>query len=549
MELGLWVSILPSVFAILLAMITRQVIPSLLAGLWLGAFIKSPGLLSSLSGTISYILAMLSDAGNLDVLLFLYVFSGLVTMIQLAGGVSGFTHLMERVVQSGRGALLSVAALAPITFIDCGFRVVAAGAVTKPLAKEFKVSPERLAFTLNNTASPLISLIPIATTYVGYMLGVLAVGLRSAGVAGSPFIIFLQTIPFNFFSFTAILTALLSIFSPWQFREMAEADKKAAREDGERHKPLPEGIKNNVRGVRGVPAFGHEAAEDLTPGEARRLDTARDQMGTAAGKDINVTSSEHNENEMKKSNGEGPKAPMNMEHDHDMEIKSKLPPRALNLLIPIGILIPLSFLMVWLDGRAKGDTLLEIFSQANASRAMFQALFLTTVITALLYLLQRLSLKDLTNGFIKGGNKLMVTIVILVVAWPIATVSRDLGLPKLIETTLGATLPAVWVPAAAFVITAAVTYFIGSSWGSWALMMPLAIPLAAASGASIPLAAAAVFSGGTFGDVTSPLSGMTAMSSGVAEAEHMSYVRAMTPYNLTAGAAAALLFVVVPMLI
>ncbi|WP_256464158.1 Na+/H+ antiporter NhaC family protein [Halobacillus amylolyticus] len=66
---------------------------------------------------------------------------------------------------------------------------------------------------------------------------------------------------------------------------------------------------------------------------------------------------------------------------------------------------------------------------------------------------------------------------------------------------------------------------------------------------SIPLAVAAVLSGGTFGDVTSPVSGMTAMSAGAAGADHMKYVRAMTPYNLIAASLAAGLFIVVPFFI
>lgn len=155
----------------------------------------------------------------------------------------------------------------------------------------------------------------------------------------------------------------------------------------------------------------------------------------------------------------------------------------------------------------------------------------------------------MSDRFIKGGNQLMVTIAILAVAWPISDVSQDLGLTELIRTTLGGTLSPVWVPVLVFVVTGAVTYFIGSSWGAWALMMPIAIPLAVTTGASVPLAAAAVFSGGTFGDVTSPVSGMTAMSAGVAETDHMEYVRAMTPYNLTAAALAAGLFVLVPFVI
>ncbi len=525
MPVTLWLSILPSAAAIILAMVTRQVIPSLLIGLWIGSFIAAPGLLTSVSKTVDYISAMLTDASNLDVLLFLYVFSGLVAIIQIAGGVKGFANYITKFLKSKRQVFLAAWALEPITFIDCGFRVVATGSIIKSLAKKLDISGERLAYMLNNSASPFIALIPIATTYVGYMLGVIGVGMRTAGVDGSPFLIFLQTIPFNFFSWVSMAIAIGSIFSPWQFPAMAKAEGASeGKEKDER-----------ARGLQ--PALSYETSEEIS----HNSDAAKDQMGVTMGKATDTPEEKHNHKSKGKPGHE------NMEHDHEMEVEPKLKPRMTNLLVPIVLLITLSFFMVWWDGRAKGGSLLEIFANANASRAMFLALFLTTIFTGAFYLVQGLSLRDISNQFIKGGNKLMVTIVILAVAWPIADVSNDLGLPKLITATLGTSLPAVWVPVTIFVVASLVTYFIGSSWGSWALMMPLGLSLAATAGASIPLTAAAVFSGGTFGDVTSPLSGMSAMSSGIAEVEHMDYIRAMTPYNLTAAVIAAGLFLVVPM--
>jgi tetracycline resistance efflux pump len=88
----LWFSIVPSLTAIVLATWTKQVIPSLLIGLWLGSFILQRSLLISVSATVDYIVGVLSDPGNLDVLLFLYVFSGLVALIQLSGGVQAFAR-------------------------------------------------------------------------------------------------------------------------------------------------------------------------------------------------------------------------------------------------------------------------------------------------------------------------------------------------------------------------------------------------------------------------------------------------------------------------
>ena len=90
MDYKLLLAIVPPLVAIILALISRQVIPSLLAGLWIGSFIVAPGIISSVAKTAEYITGTLSDTGNLDVLLFLYAFSGLVAIIELSGGVQGF---------------------------------------------------------------------------------------------------------------------------------------------------------------------------------------------------------------------------------------------------------------------------------------------------------------------------------------------------------------------------------------------------------------------------------------------------------------------------
>lgn len=513
MDYGLWFSIVPSVLAIILATWTKQVIPSLLIGLWVGSFILTRSFLGSISQTVDYIIGVLSDTGNLDVLLFLYVFSGLVALIQLSGGVQAFAKVMDNYITNPKKTLIASWLLLPITFIDCGFRVVATGSIMKPLADRFSVSRERLAYMLNNSASPVIVLIPVATTYIGYIIGVLRKGMDAGGIEGSAMQLFLSSLPFQFFSFTSITIALLSVILGWNFGNMKKLIQSA------------QGVKKDTSIPISRPAHAMEMSEEI--GNTDKADTVKDQMGvTTKGK-------------MEKM-------------DMDMGLgKPALKPRLFNLLFPILLLIPLSFFLMWWSGQkeAKGQSLIEVFSAADPSRSMFLALFITLMATATLYLFQGLKLKKMTDRFIKGGNKLMVTIVILAVAWPISDVSQDLGLTDLIRTTLGGSLTPVWVPVLIFIVSGAVTYFIGSSWGAWALMMPIAIPLAVTTGGSIPLAVAAVFSGGTFGDVTSPVSGMTAMSSGAAGADHMGYVRAMTPYNILAATIAAGLFLIVPFII
>lgn len=406
----------------------------------------------------------------------------------------------------------------PITFIDCGFRVVAAGSIIKPLAKKYSVSRERLAYMLNNSASPVIILIPFATTFIGYVIGVVDKGMEAAGVQGSAFSIFVRSIPFQFFSYTSILFALLSVMPKLNVGAMKDLLKK----------------KGDTEHTKQRPAYNAEFAEEFE--DTSKSETMEDQIGTAdnAHKTEMAKDEDGTPNQHEKSGGDhhSKESGMSMEHDHDMGGDPVLSPRIINLIIPLIILIPLSFYLMW--------------GSDNPSRSMLIALAVTLVLTAILYLFQGMKLKKMVDSFFKGGNKLIVTIAILAFAWPISNVSQDLGLTKLIQSTLGDAINAAWVPVLAFVVTGAVAYFIGSSWGSWALMMPIAIPLAVVSGGSLPLAVAAVFSGGTFGDVTSPVSGMTAMSAGIAEADHMKYIKAMTPYNIAAAVTASGLFITVP---
>ncbi|UOQ93987.1 hypothetical protein MUO14_03185 [Halobacillus shinanisalinarum] len=268
MDYSLWLSIVPSIIAIALATWTKQVIPSLLIGLWVGSFIITGSFLGSISQTVEYIVGVLSDPGNLDILLFLFVFSGLVALIQLSGGVQAFARFMENYINNAKKTLIVSWLLLPITFIDCGFRVVATGSIMKPLAKKFSVSRERLAYMLNNSASPVIVLIPVATTYIGYILGVIGKGMDAAGVEGSGFQLFLASIPFQFFSFTSVAVALLSVIVGWNFGKM---------------KQMIQSSKGDCTKLRnqGKPSLSTAHSMEMSKeiGNTDKADTSKDQMG------------------------------------------------------------------------------------------------------------------------------------------------------------------------------------------------------------------------------------------------------------------------------
>jgi len=150
----------------------------------------------------------------------------------------------------------------------------------------------------------------------------------------------------------------------------------------------------------------------------------------------------------------------------------------------------------------------------------------------------------MTADLISGGNEIMTTLAILTIAWPLASVSQDLGLSSFIQQQLGSSLPVWSTPVSLFLLSSAVTYFIGSGWGAASLIMPFAIPLAVSVSSNIPLCVAAVITGGTFGDVTSPVAGMTNMSSNIAHADHTKYLKYASPYNFISAGIAAVLFLI-----
>lgn len=464
-----WISILPSIITIAIAIWSKKIIPSLLIGLLVGGYLLNSTLTGGFETAVDQIVKTLTDSGSLQVLLFLYLFSGLISLIRKSGGIKAFSDMAEKRVKSERGVFFLLWALIPVTFIDCGFRIVGAGSITRSLAEKNKIAKERFAFMLNNTASPVVELIPIATTYVGFNIANISIGLKAAGVAenNSAYSIWLQAIPLEFFSIILIIITFLSIF--YQFKQSKNTQAKQP-------------------------------------------------------------------------------AVMDME-DMDKEMEETEPiikPRVINLIVPLLVVIILSIFFFWFFGKDKpgNTTFISAMTNTEPNRAMLVALFISIIITAILYYFQKYNLKKMTSDVISGGNEIMTTMIILTLAWPLASISQELGLNNFIQQTLGSSLPSWSVAVSIFVISSAVTYFIGSGWGAASLIMPFAIPLAVASSISIPLCVAAVITGGTFGDVTSPVAGMTNMSSNIAHADLAKYLKYANPYNFIAAGLAAVSFLV-----
>lgn len=235
-------------------------------------------------------------------------------------------------------------------------------------------------------------------------------------------------------------------------------------------------------------------------------------------------------------------------HGHEAheqcEFEEKVQPRPFNLILPLAVLIVSTFFFFWYTGKGKGKGFLGAMMNAEFEKSILLSAVITIVLTTVFYLFQKIPMKEIESHFLSGGNEMMPPIIVLVLSWGLSSIIEDLGFVKFIASNIGPQIPQFLIPVVIFLIGCAASYFMGSAWGTWALLMPIAIPLAITSKSSLPLVVGAVLAGGSLGDNASPLGETAILSSTVAEVPLMKHVKTMLPYSIASIIIAAILFVI-----
>jgi tetracycline resistance efflux pump len=149
---------------------------------------------------------------------------------------------------------------------------------------------------------------------------------------------------------------------------------------------------------------------------------------------------------------------------------------------------------------------------------------------------------------VTGASGLVPVTLLLVLAFAIGQVSQDLEMGAYVVQVVDTDGPTWWVPLLVFAVTGFVSFTLGSSWTAFAILIPVALPLAAELALPASLLLGAVLSGGVFGDHTSPLSDTSIISSMAAACDHVDHVNTQMPYALVQAALAAVAFVVAGLL-
>jgi Na+/H+ antiporter NhaC len=460
-----WISLLPPLLAISLAIISRQVYLSLAGGVWLGwTILEGWNPITGLAKAIDGSVAVLSDPGDAKVILFTLVIGALIATVETSGGVKGFVGFLEsrHWVDSARKARILAWLIGLTLFIESNINVLVAGSVSRPLFDRFKVSREKLAYIIDSASAPTCIMIPL-NAWGAYNLGILSgLGLED------PLKVFLSAVVLNFYAMAALALALFTAITDLDIGPMKKAQER----------------------TRG--------GELLWPNATPMIDES-------------ILSPETND---------------------------KIPPRALNMILPIVVMVVMMPISLFITG---GGDLME----GQGSTSVLWAVMSGLGVAWLLLLLQRgASVDELTRTGLKGAGGLIPLALILFLALALGDVANELGTGRFVAQVTGDILPPVLFLPLVFLVGAGIAFSIGSSWGTFAIMLPIAVPAAEAMGLPLAPFVAASLAGGVFGDHSSPISDTTIISSMAAATDHIDHVRTQLPYALTAGAIALLAFLI-----
>ena len=232
----------------------------------------------------------------------------------------------------------------------------------------------------------------------------------------------------------------------------------------------------------------------------------------------------------------------------DLRVKDNISYNAINAILPISVLVVSMFYFIFSSG--EGESIKDILGSADTFSALMHSTLLSAFVAAILSVGQRiLSLNETFEAWYNGLKFMLMGLLVLVLAWALADISKELHTADYIVSVLGDKIPIVILPAVVFFIAAITAVGSGSSWGVMAILMPLVIPLCWAVmenyGGPSPdnmhilySTIACVLTGAVWADHCSPISDTTILTSMASGCNLMDHVRTQMPYALISGSIA-----------
>lgn len=494
-----YLSLLPPLIAIICAFISKDVIVSLCLGVLSGLLIiNNYDIFSAVLAFADLLAKLVGDSWNVRILMFCAMLGALVAMLSATGAASAFGQWASTKVRSRRGAGLMSFVFGVFIFIDDYFNSLAVGTIMRPISDKMRVCRAKLAYILDSTAAPVCIIAPISSWVVTVMSALdKTYGFEKLNM--TPFEFFIHSIIYNLYAISTLIFVLYIIISGRDFGPMAKAQALAT----------------NSGKLFNEHKYGACAAH---------------------------LSEEKNERAK----------PIDM-----------LLPLILLVLSAV-IFFPLSTYLASIDGEKitslaqayASISLSDAFKNTDASVALFYAITWTILLSYIYFIARGLLSLSKASASLELGIKSMVpALIILALAWCLGTIIKaapsdgGLGLGFFLsEIFKDASYLVAFLPLAMFIISAIMAFATGTSWGTFAIMIPLAMPiiLALMDGADYDqtltmtlMSIAAVLSGAVLGDHISIISDTTILSSTGAGCPHLEHVSTQMPYALFVAIACA----------
>jgi len=489
-------TILPPLLAIFLALIFRQVVISLFSGVWLGAiFIYNYNILTGyLKSLDTYIVNSLVDHSHASIIVFSLCLGGMVGIISKAGGTAGIVETISKFAKKPRGGQIAAWAMGLFIFFDDYANTLIVGNTMRPFTDRLRISREKLSYIVDSTAAPVVS-VAVISTWVGFQVGLIQSAFDSLGLHKDAYFIFLQTIPYSYYSWVTIAFVFLVAFLMRDFGPMYKAEKRSF-------------------------STGFVLSKNAQP------------LADTESFDI-----------------------LNKDTDIPLRWYNAIIPILILIFVTF---IGMYFTGLQALGKSAGQVRFgEIIGNADSFAALTWGTVTGIFVAAVLAISQKiLTLQETFTAWLGGVKAMVLAMVILVLAWAIGQISADLHTADyVVEATRGLFSPRL-LPAITFTIAAFISFATGTSWATMAILTPIVIPIAYKMTGTAQFSAdlshtillgtiGAVLSGSIFGDHCSPISDTTIMSSMASAADHIDHVRTQLPYALAA-AGIALVFGYLP---
>ena len=218
-----FISLLPPIIAIALALITKEVYSSLFIGILSGALIHANfNIWGMVTGSFDVMVSKLADSWNVGILIFLVVLGMMVSLVNKAGGSAAYGRWAETHIKTRVGALISTAVLGMLIFIDDYFNCLTVGSVMRPVTDKHQISRAKLAFLIDATAAPVCIIAPISSW---------AAAVSSVAPEGQGLQLFIQSIPYNFYALLTLAMVIMMCLLKVDFGPMRTHEANAKNGD------------------------------------------------------------------------------------------------------------------------------------------------------------------------------------------------------------------------------------------------------------------------------------------------------------------------------